>query len=71
MLYGIRTCLGVSNIPVDFFLFLSTEFAAYSKPPSRDNHRKASHPRAQQRFWFRRETLFQVFTLIPIFFNLL
>ena len=28
----------------DFFEFLSTEFAA-CKPPSRDNHRKASHPR--------------------------
>ena len=54
---GIRTCLRVSddlkrnalrNVPVDFFEFLSTEFAACSKPPSRDNHRKASYPRAQQ-----------------------
>ena len=42
----IRTCLGVasdpnSNISVDIFEFLSTEFAACSKPPSIDNHRKA------------------------------
>ena len=49
---GIHTYLGVStdpNIPVDFFEFLSTKFAACSKPPSRDNHRKASYPRMQQR----------------------
>jgi len=26
-----------------------TEFAACSKPPSRDNHRKAPYPRTQQR----------------------
>ena len=38
-----------SNVPVDFFEFLSTKFAACSKPPSRDNHRKASYPRTQQR----------------------
>ena len=37
------------NVPVDFFEFLSTKFAACSKPPSRDNHRKASYPRTQQR----------------------
>ena len=29
---------------VNFFEFLSTEFAAFSKPPSRYNHRKVSHP---------------------------
>ena len=38
-----------SNDPVDFFEFLSTEFAACSKPPSRDNHRQVSHPKTQQR----------------------
>ena len=38
-----------SNDPVDFFEFLSTEFAACSKPTSRDNDRKASYPRTQQR----------------------
>ena len=48
----IHICLGVSNdpkVPTDFFEFLSTEFAAYSKPPSRDNHRKASYSRMQNR----------------------
>ena len=45
----IQTCLGVSNVLVDFFELFSTEFAACSKPPSRDNHRKASYPRTQQR----------------------
>ena len=30
-----------SNVSVDFFKFLPTEFAACSKPPSRDNHRQA------------------------------
>ena len=49
MIGGIRTCLGGSDDPVDFFEFLSTEFAAYSKLPSIDNHRKASFPRTQQR----------------------
>ena len=48
---GICTCLGVSDVPVDFFEFLSTEFAACSKPPSRDNYRKASYPRAQLTAW--------------------
>ena len=32
VLGGIRTCLGVSIVPVDFFEFLSTEFAVRSKP---------------------------------------
>ena len=32
-----------------FLQILSTEFAACSKPPSRNNHRKASYPRTQQR----------------------
>jgi len=36
----------------DFFRLLlwlfTTEFAAYSKPPSRDNYRKALYPRTQQ-----------------------
>ena len=49
MIGGIRTCLGVSNVPVDFFEFLSTEFAACLKPSSRDNHRKASYPKMQRR----------------------
>ena len=34
-----------SNVPVDFFEFLSTEFAACSKPSSRDNYGKASYPK--------------------------
>ena len=34
-----------SNVPADFFEYLPTEFAACSKPPSRDNHRKAFYPR--------------------------
>ena len=38
-----------SNVHVDFFKFFSIEFAACSKPPSRDNHRKASYPKTQQR----------------------
>ena len=37
------------NVPVNFFEFLSTEFAACSKPPIRDNHCKAFYPRMQQR----------------------
>ena len=51
LLWGILTCLRFywSNIPVEFSEFLSTEFAACSKPPSRDNHSKASYPRTQQR----------------------
>ena len=32
-----------------FLGILDTEFVAYSKPPSRDNHRKASYSRTQQR----------------------
>ena len=36
-----------SNVPVNFFKFLSIEFAACSKPPSRDSHRKVSYPRMQ------------------------
>ena len=47
----IRARLGVNNFQVfrltfDFFLH---KFAACSKPLSRDNHRKASYPRTQQR----------------------
>ena len=38
-----------SKVPVNSLKFLSTEFAACTKPPSRDNHRKASYPRMQQR----------------------
>ena len=38
-----------SNVPVNFFKFLSTKFAAGLKPPSRDNYRKTSYPRTQQR----------------------
>ena len=33
---------------MDFLEFLSTEFAACSKPPSRDKHRKAFYPWSQQ-----------------------
>ena len=47
---GIRICLGISDDPM--FLRISsnsfTEFAACSKRPRRDNHRKASYPRTQQ-----------------------
>ena len=35
-------------VHVEFFVFLPTEFAACSKPPSTDNHRQASYPRTQQ-----------------------
>jgi len=47
----ICTRLGVVHFRVFclFLWFLSTKFAACSKPPSRDNHRKASYPRTQQR----------------------
>ena len=31
------------------FDFFPRKFAACSKPPSRDNHRKASYPRTQRR----------------------
>ena len=37
------------NIPVGFFEFLSMEFVACSKPPSRDSHCKSSYPRTHQR----------------------
>ena len=49
---GIHSYIGVSNksnVPVDFFEFLSTEFAACLKPSSRDNHREASYPKMQRR----------------------
>ena len=48
---GIRTCLGVSSDPMFQWnsKIFSIEFAARSKPPSRDNHRKAFYPRTQQR----------------------
>ena len=52
VLGGIRTRSGVSqrfNVSVDFVEFLSTEFAACLKQPSRDNPRKASYLRTQQR----------------------
>jgi len=45
----IRMRLGVVHFRV-FWLFLwllTSEFAACSKPPSRDNHRKALYPRTQ------------------------
>ena len=34
---------------VKFFKFLSTKFAAFLEPPSRDNNRKASYLKTQQR----------------------
>ena len=37
-----------SNVCVDFFKFLSTEFAACLKPPIRNFHLKASYRRTQQ-----------------------
>jgi len=47
----IRTRLDIVHFRVSccFFRFLTTEFAACLKPPSRDNHRKAPYPRMQQR----------------------
>ena len=38
-----------SNVLVDFFEFLSAEFAACLKPLSRDNYCKVSYPKTQQR----------------------
>ena len=32
---------------LSLFDFLSTEFAACSKPPSRDRHKKVSYPKTQ------------------------
>ena len=52
VLGGICTCLGVVSVPYvrgDFFEFLSTEFAACSKPPSSDKIRKVSYLRTQKR----------------------
>ena len=37
------------SFPVDVLTFFPRKFAACSKPPSRDNYRKASYPRTQQR----------------------
>ena len=51
VLVGIRTWLGVFqcfNVPVVLWEFWSNKFAACSKPPSRDNHRKALYRRVQQ-----------------------
>ena len=36
-------------VPADFFEFLSTQFTACSKPPSRDNHCNSSYSSVQQR----------------------
>ena len=41
-----RSFLWYSNVPVNFFKFRSTEFAACLKPPSRNNHRKSAFTRA-------------------------
>ena len=38
-----------SNVPADFFEFLSTDCVACLKPTSQDDYRKASYPRTQQR----------------------
>ena len=43
------TYLKIRNIPANFLEFLSSVFAACSKPRSIDNYRKASNPRKQQR----------------------
>ena len=43
---------GVSSDPMFLRIFSNfspLKFAACSKPPSRDNHRKASYPRTQER----------------------
>jgi len=47
----IRTCLGVVDFRVFrlFLWLLTTKFTACSKPPSRDNYRKAPNSRTQQR----------------------
>jgi len=50
----IRTRLGVVHFRV-FWLFLwllTTEFAACSKSPSRDNHHKMPYSRTQQSVWW-------------------
>ena len=51
---GIRTCLGVFDDPVFLWICsnscpLNLLLVQCSKPPSRDNHRKVSYPRTQQR----------------------
>ena len=51
ILVGIRTCLGVSSDPM--FVWISSNsclviLAACSKPPSRNNRRKGSHPNTQE-----------------------
>ena len=43
------TLLNKNEQKQSFFQILPTAFAACSKPPSRDNHRKASYPSSQQR----------------------
>jgi len=45
--HPLRSCL-FSNFPL-FLWLLTIEFAAYSKPPSRENYRKEPYPRTQQR----------------------
>ena len=44
----ILACLGVSNVSVDFFEFLSTEVAPCLKPSSRHDYSEVSYPRMQQ-----------------------
>jgi len=52
---AIRTIIRTRLEVVHFWVFrlflwlLATEFAACSKPPSRDNHRKVHYPRTQER----------------------
>ena len=49
-LFGkIRACQRVSLNSLIIFEFLSTDFCACSKTPSRDNHYKASYARTQLR----------------------
>ena len=38
-------CFQQSNVAVDFFEYLPAEFAAFSKPPSKDGHRKIVLPK--------------------------
>ena len=46
---GSFTAKHEKNLRVDFFEFLFSKFAACSKPPTTNSHRKASHPRTQYR----------------------
>ena len=56
------------NIAMGFFKLLSTEFAASLKPPSRDNHRKASYPSTQKQLTPTHTEMQNALT-VPLFSN--